>query len=238
MSTQETNDKVENTSNGDSNTRYTKTVQFVGYTGVDADVPKREAMRMIAPDVDWDAKKVSEYDKYLMHAKGWNKRIGEDEFERLAEMDTGDVHVTHYVKESESWQNGTYQIRDPVRGHVRDALPDDVNGGFSRSYGFQDWSADNDATISFGRPSFTTMGMLKHPSEITADEMWEDEEAEQWVVTLTVEAEDVTASQLKWVNKSIFEKVPEIMAGHDHIRRVRFTDCREERSKEGVCYGV
>lgn len=238
MSTQETSDEITTGSNGDSNTRYTKTVQFVAYTGVSANVDEREALSMIAPDVDWDAKSVSEYDKYLMHAPGWNKLIDEEEYERLANMDTGDVHLTHYVKKRESWQNGSYQVRDPVRCHVRDNLPDEVNGGFSRSYGFQDWEADNDATISVGRPNFTTMGMLKHPSEITADDMWQDKETEQWVITLTVKAKDVTASQLKWVNNSIFEKVPELMAEHEYVQRVRFTDCREERSQEGVCYGV
>lgn len=222
----------------DSDTRYSKTVTFVGYTGIGAYVPERQAANRIDDEVDYTEIRESEYVRAVIHCPGWNMKVDPLAVGGLEDKDTGELEVTEFTEVKTRHAKSTRTVCRKAYESIRPELPDSVNGGLEREWSHRPWTAENGARVSIDYGSFDTMGMLKHPSEISADDMWEDEDDEQWVVQVVVEAKEMCAKQKKWVDNSIFEKIPELLAQADGVRRVRYTDCEEQRTKEGVCYNL
>lgn len=221
--------------------KMSKTVNIVCYLKVDDDLDKREVMQELDSSLDYHSKSDYKRDRwYLVTHKGVNT-IDEETYENLKDVDSDDMMVCHVPKVKKTHDNGTTQFRSNMTKPVLRDIDMKPPGSDMRVSFNNRVKKDGRTLFRVRSDGPSTMGLLKHPSEVgdaENDDVWEDKEADHWVVTVTCKVDSVDPTTYRWFDNKVIPKVKQGMATHDWVQRTRVMDCSKEMTEEGACYDM
>lgn len=186
---------------------------------------------------------VTEDHTYKIVSDGESHEITEEFFNTLKNKDLGEVELEHEI---ETYENTDF-VRDPEKPlrNMLDEMVYDIkpeNGGYPfdwENYWFGNKIKTEDGSSVFGyTTSFTRMPMLKHQSEISQEDMYEDEDEEHLAFKIKIQYRDVTEDQLEWLDENIVGETMTRLGRHEWIDRVRTFDCEMEKKEKGVCWNI
>jgi len=222
-----------------------KKVDIVCYLDREDGETRRQFADRVDADRDFFDKKVMTWaeEDYFIRTKESEVEIDEETYEELKD----DSQTTHIVfKEGTEHEDEEYKFR-PIRPlrEMRDDITDGVFGSWldanplwSRSnFSPYLYDADDDLTVRVG-DGFKRMPMLKHKSEITPEDMYEDEDEEYLVYKVSVSLKGVPKSRLDEFDEEITGPIMQGLARHEWVDRVRLYDCEMETQEKGVCFNI
>lgn len=82
------------------------------------------------------------------------------------------------------------------------------------------------------------MGLLKHMSDMTSGDRYEDKEADLDAVTFTVDIKEQEVSSFRYLSEVIVPRFVGAISTDPRVDRVRVQECTETTAEEGVCFGI
>jgi len=238
MSTDNKTDDGDSQTEEEADKKYNKEVTFVAYSGISGEVPDREALDEMFKEVDCTSKEATTEETYHLVAGESDVELDAEDFRELDGFDLGEAELEVRKEETERHVNDLYYIQTYARDLLESGLPEEFGESFRKLSWGPNWTAGAEGKVSLKLPQHTKMGLLKHPSEISSDDVWEDKEQVEHVIQYRIKASNLTEEEMDEANSEIFEAVPEVIPQMGWVERVRFTDCCKEVKKEGVCYGL
>jgi hypothetical protein len=218
-----------------------KTVNIVCYLKADSELGEREMMDNVDGDTDYQETGTRSRDKWFAVTPSGVERIDKEVADVLKDAEGEDLMVAERTEDTEYHKNDSYDFK---RAFKRDVFDDvDVTPPSVDNHSWYSHKVETDDGIIFkaraGTPS--RMGLLKHPSEVEdpdSDGIWEDQDADLWALTLTVEVDGVTPTLFRFFDSTVIPSIKQECATHDWVQRTRVMDCSKEMTEEGACYDV
>lgn len=215
-----------------------KQVQLIAYLSDQSYDDWREYCQNYDLDTDYFEQRVREKTNYYLYGFGEKIKIDEDQFEKFDKNDTGRINVVKETDEKKSYKNRTSNYVKSVYSTALEALLSDIDGDWKKEYS---WSTslvhkDTDAKIW---ASFDTrvLGMLKHRSEATEDNLFEDNK-QRMAMEFRIRLDDATPELVEFFDEEFITGIINILSKSDEIGRIRVYDCETETSEKGVCLVV
>jgi hypothetical protein len=224
-----------------SEKKMSKTVNIVCYLKADSELGEREMMDNVDGDTDYQETGTRSRDKWFAVTPSGVERIDKEVADVLKDAEGEDLMVAERTEDTEYHKNDSYDFK---RAFKRDVFDDvDVTPPSVDNHSWYSHKVETDDGIIFkaraGTPS--RMGLLKHPSEVEdpdSDGIWEDQDADLWALTLTVEVDGVTPTLFRFFDSTVIPSIKQECATHDWVQRTRVMDCSKEMTEEGACYDV
>lgn len=218
--------------------KYEKDVQIVAYLYRQNFEDKREAAQWLDDGRDYQSRTTSESSSFQLITGVGSLPIDEEQYKAMQRMDIGDLSVR---KESTVETGYTYTARTAAREVLKavySEAPSDFGGLETKTLTSALYNSKDVKVVKHRTRGPKTMGLLKHQSDAMPDDMWEDEDAELWCVTLNVSLGPVGKELLDKLSEEYIGYIVKELATKDWCERVRWNQCVETQKKEGVCYDV
>lgn len=230
MSTQMTEEEAE--------AEYQKTVTVVAYIKDHDHLTPREYADERDEDTDYYNQREYERTKYRLQGPGIDKRIDEDEYENLANRELGELEAKKITETERSF------IFDPA-GLTKKVLQEELadvdyspRAGFHWNNGRLKIQNDDWDNLLSVRTYLDFIGLLKHPSEISDDDPWEDEDEELLAHKFRFSIKNVNEAEMDEITSRIVEPAIERLSKRGDIERVRWMDCEVQMTEKGACYNI
>lgn len=183
--------------------------------------------------------KTYEYDRWWLRGPGFEKKIEEEEFKKLQERDLGDMRVEYdpEVKADKKHVKSDYNVRKIFLNRNFEDVDPVFENLEKKSLGHGYENEDGDTVVNI-RTSMEDMGMLKHPSEIEGEDIWEDEDANMQAVKFRITIKRVDENMLDVITNRFVEPFIKNLRNDEDLGRVRVMDCKVKTTEEGACYRI
>mgnify|MGYP000114244477 CR=1 FL=1 len=221
--------------------KMSKTVNIVCYLKADSDEDERAVMDSLDDSTDYYKEDTREIDTYYVVTRRGVKEVDEDTAEMLRDAEGEELMVRRRTEETTSFTNNGWRFSGELQSQCLDGV-DKTPPSKDIEFEFSDKVKADGAYIFKARSDGPSkMGMLTHPSKVDdpeEDGIWDDKDADLWVVTLTLEVRDVDPTTYRFYENKVIPKIKQQAAGHDWVERTRVMDCSKEMTEEGACYDV
>lgn len=219
------------------NEQASKTVTVVGYPSGDWEV-----LREWADEFD------DEHDYYEMDTRSKTRRylkypggrmgLSRSDYDEMVGFDFGEAKLVEETKEVQEHEVSESEFGTQIRREIIRRLPEEVAGFELGGYNKFRWrDEDGDYRVKIYRYT-DEMPMLKHQSEMTPDDMYEDEDEVYPVVKYKIEISGVSPDELDEINEEIVEPFVTMLAKHRAIGRTRIAECEQKTEQKGVCLNI
>jgi len=237
---------------GDSSTVHSKSVMLTAYFGSESCDSWRDAADNVPVESDFTSEEVEvRTDDRLVvdnvaeaEDAAWSDRQDfgsslDDGFgDTLRELDTGDTTVVTFTNEYTSWVNGGYVFSREFRKLVG---MDDVLSSFDKTpdfFTFKSLETDSGARLSYNVSMPEGMKTLKHPSEASTDEKYEEGSEPRPAISVTVKLEEGSPEDVNWLSDTVMPALVREVANIEGVQETRIRDCERTVTQEGACYDL
>jgi hypothetical protein len=169
---------------------------------------------------------------------GWYDTLDNEVFDRLQGNVSDDVVLRVMEKVRESYDERTSLLPKKVRDEALKSVDMTLSSRDWKLWLGREVRRDGETLFEVTYDGPTQMGMLKHQSEIEGSDVYADEDADLWAVTLTCDLKKVKPDVYRWFDDNVIPDIMQEVASHSWVSRTRVMDCEREYSEEGVCYGL
>jgi len=224
--------------NVSSEKRMSKDLQIVAYLKDDGSDTIRDAMAYVSGDGAYNETETRVRDKYVVVDGDEFKTTDKRMYDMLVGRTRDGVSAHHYQSETEIHEKGGHDFSRQFRQDVVSGVEiGNENLGIEKRFG-RKGQIDNVTVFKANGTGVSFMGMLKHPSDVEGDDVWEDKEANIAAVTLNIEVNDVSPTVYRWFDNKVIPEIVDNVATHEWVSRHRVMDCEREVSEQGVCYDL
>lgn len=225
-------------SGSEADSTVSKDVTIVAYLKADPGLSEREVFAELDDQRDYYSRSVKGDPSKRLWVGGDRHLVSSGMIESFEGRDTGEaVVVTEAVRET-SYDNGSWEFRSAFRSGVIEDMPDTVCGDMQYKSFYRRYERDSQHVIKTDVSGPVRMGLLKHKTEASPDDMWADEDADMWAMTLTVSIQGVNEQELDEIDTRVSDHLYRKAAGHEWVQRVRVMDCEKHVTEKGVCYDL
>lgn len=216
----------------------TKTVTILGYMGEAGDMNERQWADKRNEDKDYYEREEYEYTDYYMVLRDEKEEISEERYKTLQNMSIGEIGVEKetYTKDSFGY-SPSREVSETLKWMLR-TMEFDLPENYDLQPTWKQVKDENgDRVVNF-YTYLDTRPLLKHPSKITDEDPYEDEETDYAVMRIKVKISNVNEEGMEMLTEKVIEPLVERMAKDQDVERVRWTDCKVKREEEGACLNI
>lgn len=187
---------------------------------------------------DYFERRERERNNYVLKGFGLDIDITKDQWEVLKNQNLGRLSPVNQKEVEVKYSNRPREFVRDIKDGICEALPDKV-ADFKRksTYWNYKWE-DSDSDAYYNITSNTDrLPMLKHPSEITVDDMFEGDEA-LFAMKFKVKARNVTEEDLEELEEELTQPFITMIGRNELVDKVRVYECEQESKEEGVCFNI
>lgn len=158
-----------------------------------------------------------------------------EEYEALKECDLGELSIK--TEETESTRHSN-DPEDYFKNIVREIMEDwSEEGPLGTLSKRMLWIKDEDGDRIFDLHIYTDWKpLLKHQSELTIEDMYEDENIELPCVKFKMIIKNINNSELEILEEDVVRPLIQGISKREEFGRIRFAEC--EQTEKGVCLNL
>lgn len=215
----------------------TKTVQVAAYLTDQSYDSWREYVDDHDEDTDYFEKTHSERVNYFLTGFGEEIPIDEEQYVKFRDNNIGNMSLKKESDSSEYWRHNPRDYVKSVAGVICDSMADGLEGFDNKTYWrtkFEHESRDTKITVM----SHTRkMGMLKHSSEATKNDLWENQE-NLMAMLFKIKISDASPGIVDYFDEVFVRGFIKTLSQSDEIAQIRMYDCESETTETGVCVSL
>jgi len=229
--------RAESATNGNGVDRTVdKTVQVVAYLADQS----YEDWRTYADDhddsVDYFEKDTRENVSYYLTGFGESVEISEEQYITFSQNNIGLMSVRkEYDTDSEFINRPRRYVRS-VKNTALESMADDISDVFEKPSSWRSRleHVDSECYVSFFSDT-RVMGMLKHQSEISEDDMFDDME-QKMAMIFRINVKGASEDLMDYIDEAVIAGFIRVLSKSDEIAQIRVYDCEVETKEKGACF--
>lgn len=231
--------ETQDSSETQAQTKHSKDVTLVAYLNAPEGTPKEQVMQWFDHSTDYSAVKEKERHSYYIEVDGERESISADAYKLLTGLKFNSLDT---IKETETEERELHDEHDFKRAFKR-ALdfqwPDVLMGEWEKQSWCERWDDGvGNTKVRVNWQGIKSLGKLKHQSEATPEDRWEDEDGVYWAMYQTVEISDVDGETMDELSEQFVDPFMTALARHGWVDTVRLRDCETTETKSGACYDL
>lgn len=216
----------------------TKKVDVVAYLADQDHSGWREWANEHDDERDYFERKETEHTRHYLKGFGKQVKIDEEVFDRFEGQNIGNLNLEKETETSSRYKRRPQSsiIRD-IRDELAGELPDEVEDYKQDSYLKRKYVDEGGNTVIHINKGTDRLPMLKHPSEITPEDMYEGDE-QLFAAKFKIRVKNVTPEELAIIDDKVVSEFIKLAGRHWAFDRVRVYECEQENKQEGVCFTI